>query len=96
VTDLSETRRQLNDELGDAALNRNGREKDNDGEILVYYFSALVHFSIDQVSQFSLIQSHSGDSSQSIDWPHRLEFSVIRPYIGSRLVVAKLTDTKTV
>jgi hypothetical protein len=31
VTDLSETRRQLNDELGDAALNRNNKEKDNEG-----------------------------------------------------------------
>ena len=31
VTDLSETRRQLDDELGDAALNRNNKEKDNEG-----------------------------------------------------------------
>jgi len=31
VTDLSETTRQLNDELGDAALNRNNKEKDTEG-----------------------------------------------------------------
>jgi hypothetical protein len=35
VTNLSETRRQLNEELGDAALNLSGADKDNGGNAII-------------------------------------------------------------